>query len=69
MAASGRSGASIYDALIGLTAKLAGAEIYNADLRATAVYDLLEVDWQSCSQGEPGEKRNPTGTDRGRAAV
>lgn len=51
MAGAGRSGASIYDALIGLTAKLAGAELYTADLRASAVYDLLEVNWRGLPSG------------------
>jgi predicted nucleic acid-binding protein len=46
IAVAGRAGASIYDALIGFTAKLAGAELYTADLRASAVYDLLKVDWR-----------------------
>lgn len=45
LAEDGRSGGSVYDALIGLTAKLAGATLITADQRAAEVYDLVGVEW------------------------
>lgn len=45
LAEDGRSGGSVYDALIGLTAKLAGATLITADRRAAEVYDLVGVEW------------------------
>lgn len=45
LAEDGGSGGSVYDALIGLTAKLAGATLITADQRAAEVYDLVGVEW------------------------
>lgn len=42
-AANGRAGGAIYDGLVGLTAKLAGAELTTADTRAAPIYDLVGV--------------------------
>jgi predicted nucleic acid-binding protein len=47
LASAGRAGGAVYDGLIGLTAKLAGAELITADRRAASVYELLGVDWRS----------------------
>ena len=44
LAAAGRSGASVYDALIGLTARLAGASLVTADDRALRTYELVGVE-------------------------
>lgn len=49
LAEDGRSGGSVYDALIGLTAKLAGATLITADKRAAEVYDLVGVEWDLLS--------------------
>lgn len=46
MAELGRPGGAIYDALIGLTARRAGATLISADRRAAAIYDLLEVPFE-----------------------
>lgn len=43
LAAAGQIGGAVYDGLIALTAKLAGAVLVTADPRATAVYDLVGV--------------------------
>lgn len=45
LAEGGRTGGSVYDGLIGLTAKLAGATLITADERAAEVYDLVGVEW------------------------
>lgn len=42
-AANGRAGGSIYDGLVGLTAKLSGAELTTADSRAAPIYKLVGV--------------------------
>ncbi len=46
LASAGRSGGSVYDGLIGLTVQLAGGVLITADERASAVYDLLGLEWQ-----------------------
>lgn len=38
LASAGRAGGSVYDALVGLTAKRAGATLVTADRRAAALY-------------------------------
>lgn len=43
LAAAGRMGGAIYDGLVGLTAKVAGATLVTADTRASVVYDLIGV--------------------------
>lgn len=50
MASAGRIGGAIYDGLIALTAKLAGAVLITADPRATAVYDLVGVEVRQLDQ-------------------
>jgi predicted nucleic acid-binding protein len=40
----GIRGGAAYDALIGATARSAGALLYTCDLRARATYDLLGVE-------------------------
>ena len=44
MAPHGRAGGAIYDALVGLTARLQGAVLVTADRRAAQVYKILGVD-------------------------
>jgi predicted nucleic acid-binding protein len=44
LAAAGRAGGAVYDALVALTAKAAGAVLITADRRAAAVYDLIGVE-------------------------
>ncbi len=44
LASAGRIGGAVYDGLVGLTAKLAGAVLITADVRAAATYDLIGVD-------------------------
>jgi predicted nucleic acid-binding protein len=44
MARQGRSGGAIYDALVGLTARLHGVELVTADRRAAQTYDIVGVD-------------------------
>jgi predicted nucleic acid-binding protein len=46
LAAAGRIGGAVYDALVALTAKAAGAVLVTADQRALAVYDLVGVQRQ-----------------------
>jgi predicted nucleic acid-binding protein len=46
LAASGRVGGAVYDALVALTAKAAGAVLITADRRAAAVYELIGVERQ-----------------------
>lgn len=41
LAAAGRIGGVAYDALVGLTAKLAGAVLVTADARAAGTYELI----------------------------
>jgi len=43
LAAAGRTGGAVYDALVALTAKMADAILVSADRRAAAVYDLIGV--------------------------
>jgi len=42
-AENGRAGGAIYDGLVALTAKLAGAELTTADTRAAPIYELVGV--------------------------
>jgi len=44
LASTGRIGGVVYDALVALTASLAGAVLVTADVRATATYDLVGVE-------------------------
>jgi predicted nucleic acid-binding protein len=44
LSAAGRIGGAVYDALVALTAKLAGAALVTADKRALGVYELLGAD-------------------------
>lgn len=44
LAAAHRIGGSVYDGLVGLTAKLAGATLVTADIRAAATYELIGVE-------------------------
>lgn len=44
MAAAGRTGGAIYDALVALTAKMAGAVLVTADGRAAPVYEMIGVE-------------------------
>lgn len=43
LTAAGRTGGAVYDGLVGLTAKLAGAELATADRRARPIYELVGV--------------------------
>jgi predicted nucleic acid-binding protein len=43
LAAGGRIGGSVYDGLVGLTAKLAGATLVTADARAATTYELIGI--------------------------
>lgn len=44
LAGAGRIGGAAYDALVALTAKIAGATLATADRRALPVYDLVGVE-------------------------
>lgn len=44
MARAGRTGGAIWDGLVALTARLAGARLVTADRRAAAVYELVGVE-------------------------
>jgi predicted nucleic acid-binding protein len=44
LAGAGRMGGAVYDALVALTARLAGAVLVTADARAAAVYELIGVE-------------------------
>jgi predicted nucleic acid-binding protein len=44
LARQGRIGGSVYDALVALTAKIAGATLATADRRAALVYDLVGIE-------------------------
>jgi predicted nucleic acid-binding protein len=46
LAEAGRTGGAVYDALVSLTAKQAGAQLVTADRRAVPVYELVEVDFR-----------------------
>jgi len=41
LAAADRIGGSVYDGLVAMTARLAGAVLVTADIRAAAIYDLF----------------------------
>ncbi|REJ74502.1 MAG: type II toxin-antitoxin system VapC family toxin [Acidobacteria bacterium] len=45
----GRIGGAVYDGLVGLTAKRAGALLVTADRRAVPVYELVGVDFRLLS--------------------
>ena len=45
-AAEGIAGGSVYDALVGATAREAGATLLTLDRRAVATYQLLRVDYR-----------------------
>jgi predicted nucleic acid-binding protein len=55
MARDGRGGGAIYDALVGLTAKLHGAVLVTADRRAAQTYELIgvEVRWLDLTPPAP----------------
>jgi predicted nucleic acid-binding protein len=40
------TGGAAYDALVGLTAKVAGATLLTRDRRAVRTYELLDVDYE-----------------------
>jgi predicted nucleic acid-binding protein len=44
LAVEGRTGGAIYDALVALTAKVAGATLTTADRRAIPVYEIVGVE-------------------------
>ena len=44
LASSGRIGGAVYDALVALTAKLAGAVLMTADARAAETYGVVGVE-------------------------
>ncbi len=44
LAKNGRIGGAVYDALVALTARLAGATLVTADRRATSLYALVGVE-------------------------
>ena len=44
LARAGRIGGAVYDALVALTARVAGATLVTADRRALAVYELVRVE-------------------------
>ncbi len=44
LAAAGRTGGAIYDALVAVTVHLAGAELVTADLRATSTYEIIGIE-------------------------
>jgi predicted nucleic acid-binding protein len=47
LAEAGRIGGAVYDALVALTAKLAGATLATADRRAIPVYEIVGVEIRS----------------------
>ncbi len=51
LALNGRTGGSVYDAIVALTVRLAGAVLVTADTRAAPVYELIGVDLRLL--GEP----------------
>jgi predicted nucleic acid-binding protein len=46
LAATGHIGGAVYDAVVALTAKLGGAVLVTADIRAARIYDLVGVQWR-----------------------
>ena len=46
LARSGRIGGAVYDALVALTAKRAGATLVTADRRASPIYELVGVSFR-----------------------
>lgn len=56
LASTGRTGGAVYDAVVALTARLAGAVLVTADARAASLYELVGV--QLHHLGEP----HPPGT-------
>ena len=54
LAATGHIGGAVYDAVVALTAKLGGAVLVTADIRAARIYDLVGVAWRALgSTGNP----------------
>lgn len=56
LASTGRVGDAVYDALVALTARLAGAVLVTADARAAATYELVGVELRRL--GETGPTRD-----------
>ncbi|MEX0790024.1 MAG: PIN domain-containing protein [Actinomycetota bacterium] len=46
LASARRSGGSVYDGLVALTVRHAGGSLVTADERASAIYELVGVDWE-----------------------
>lgn len=46
LAPAGRIGGTVYDGLVALTVRLAGATLVTADMRAAATYELLHVEYR-----------------------
>lgn len=46
MARAGVRGGAVYDGLVGLTAKVAGAQLLSLDSRAAETYERLDVDYR-----------------------
>ena len=44
LASAGRIGGAVYDGLVALIARLAGAVLVTADVRATSIYALVGVE-------------------------
>lgn len=53
LASAGRIGGAVYDALVALTARLAGAVLVTADARAAATYDLVGVELRRLGDTSP----------------
>ena len=54
LARAGSSGGAVYDALVAMTAKLAGAALVTADRRAGPTYELIGVDARHLASGPSG---------------
>ncbi len=50
LAGEGRTGGAVYDALVALTARTAGATLVTADRRARSIYELVGVALQDLSE-------------------
>jgi predicted nucleic acid-binding protein len=53
LAGAGRIGGAVYDALVALTAKTAGAVLVTADTRAHSTYDLVGVELRVLNEPPP----------------
>lgn len=51
LARAGRTGGIVYDALVALTAKSAGATLVTADARAVPIYELIGLEISRMDQG------------------